>query len=132
MKTTGGLTSRRSPKTLRSLTLPARQDKIQLVMHSIRLRGSWTITSLASATQHQRKFGRPRTLDANERLWLVCNHIPGSAEVAVNGEVVATVAAPGPVAADITSLLQPRNTVVFTVSSADPLGEVLLEVRFAV
>ena len=101
-------------------------------MHSIRLRGSWVVTQLASATQHQRNFGRPRTLDANERLWLVCDHIPGTAEVAVNGEVVATILTPGPVAADITKFLQPRNTVVFTVSSGDPLGEVVLEVRFVV
>ena len=42
---------------------------------------------------------------------------------------MAEVTAPGPVAADITSLLRPRNEVVFLVTSEASLGAVALEVR---
>ena len=47
----------------------------------------------------------------------------------MNGEAVGTPDAPGPFATDITSLLQPRNEVVFAVTSDAPLGAVVLEVR---
>ena len=98
-------------------------------MHTIRLRGAWETGEAAGRTTHARKFGRPRTLDPGERLWLVCAHVPGPAEVSVNGMVIGSVPLAGPFAIDITDHLQPRNAVVFAVSSAEPLGEVILEVR---
>src|SRR5262245_31432103 len=99
-------------------------------MHTIRLRGAWGVTSDArSRTQHTRNFGRPRTLDADERLWLVCAHVPGAGEVFVNGEIVGTLTSAGPFAVDITGRLLPRNTVAFVVASAEALGEVVLEIR---
>ena len=98
-------------------------------MHTIRLGPPWEVTPVAGATQHSRKFGRPRTLDANERLWIVCAHLPPAARVLVNSQLVGMVSTAGPFAADITELLQPRNTVVLLVESADALGEVALEVR---
>ena len=94
-------------------------------MHSIRLGPPWQITG----TRHARKFGRPRSLDAHEQVWLVCEHVPGPSEVRVNGNVVGTSDAPGPFAADITSHLQPRNEVVFAVASDGALGSVALEIR---
>lgn len=97
--------------------------------HSIRLGPPWQITTYDTGARHTRKFGRPRTLDANERLWLVCEHIPGTAEVRVNDTPVAPSAAVGVFAADITSLLLPRNEVVFVVASGAPLGAVVLEIR---
>jgi hypothetical protein len=98
-------------------------------MHTIRLGPPWQTTATDAGTRHARKFGHPRTLDANERLWLVCEHLPGPAEIRVNGTAVGTPDAPGPFAADITSLLQPRNEVVLAVASNGPLGPVALEVR---
>jgi hypothetical protein len=98
-------------------------------MHTIRLGPPWQLTAVAGTTRHARKFGRPRTLDAAERLWLVCEHVPGPAEVRVNDTPVAAPDAPGPFAADITSLLRPRNEVIFAVASEEPLGAVALEVR---
>ncbi|AMV22944.1 hypothetical protein VT84_00940 [Gemmata sp. SH-PL17] len=97
-------------------------------MHTIRLGPPWDVASTPSGTRHTRKFGRPRTLDANERVWLVCAQVPGAVEVRVNGTAVAT---PDPFAVDITSLLLPRNEVAFTVASEAPIGAVVLEIRSA-
>jgi hypothetical protein len=98
-------------------------------LHSIRLGPPWQTTATEAGTRHARKFGRPRTLDANERMWIACEHVPGAVEVRVNGSAVGTSDASGPFAADITSHLQPRNEVVFAVASDGPLGPVVLEVR---
>ena len=97
--------------------------------HRIRLGPPWQLAATDGGTRHARKFGRPRTLDANERLWLVCERVPGAGEVRVNGTLVASPDAPGPLAADITPFLLPRNEVVFAVASDGPLGAVALEVR---
>lgn len=100
-------------------------------MHTIRLAAPWEIAATAGGTRHARKFGRPRTLDPAERLWLVCAHVPGAADVVLNGERIATLAAPGPLAVEITPFLRTRNEVAFEVASAGPLGAVALEVRAA-
>jgi hypothetical protein len=97
--------------------------------HTIRLRGFWEITSDGKLTTHGRNFGRPRTFGAEERVWLVCNLLPGPAEASVNGRVVGSITATGPFAADITDLVQHRNSVTFTVNSVQTLGEVMLEIR---
>lgn len=97
-------------------------------MHTIRLGPPWEVVPIAGGTRHARKFGRPRTLDAAERVWLVCEHVPGAAAVHLNGTAVGTPGAPGRFAADITSLLLPRNEVVFVVASELPLGAVALEI----
>jgi hypothetical protein len=89
------------------------------------------VTATGGGSRHARKFGRPRTLDAAERLWLVCDHLPGPAEVLVNGTAVGGAESAGPLAADITHLLQPRNEVVFALASDFPLGAITLEVRSA-
>jgi hypothetical protein len=98
-------------------------------MHSIRLGPPWQCTTTESGARHVRAFGRPRVLGANERLWLVCDHVPGAGDVRVNGASVGAPAAPGPFAADITALLRPRNEVAFAVGSDEPLGAVSLQVR---
>ena len=98
--------------------------------HRFRLSPPWQITPTGDGgARHARKFGRPRTLDASERLWLVCEHVPGAATVSVNGEPVAVLDTSGPVAVDVTHLLRPRNEVVIAVASDGPLGAVALEVR---
>ena len=98
-------------------------------MHRIRLGPPWQVTSEGGHTSHTRNFGRPRTLDANERLWLVCERLPGAVEVQVNGVLVGTLANAGPFAADMTHLLHTRNRVVVVSAAVEPLGEVWLEVR---
>lgn len=97
--------------------------------HIIHLRGAWEITSSVDVTRHSRNFGRPRTLDENECVWLLCQSIPGPVEVYLNGQLLAGNHEAGLFAADITDLLQPRNTILFAVTSSEPLGEVSLEIR---
>ena len=86
--------------------------------HRIRLGPPWVASP--DGTLHTRRFGRPRTLDAGERVWLVCHFPP--ADVSVNGQPVDAVA-------DITDLLQPRNEVVVRLANGTQLGDVALEIR---
>ena len=99
-------------------------------MHTIRLRDFWETSSDGTRTVHARKFGRPR-LAAAERVWVVCESVPGPAEVTVNGRPAGATTAAGPFAADITDLLSPRSTLAFAVTSGGPLGAVAIEIRAA-
>src|SRR5207248_9938702 len=96
--------------------------------HRIRLGPPWAVTAADGRTRHARKFGQPRLTDPAERVWVVCESVPGSAAVLVNGESVGTAEPGRPFAADVTHLLKPRNDLVIEVASADPLGEVALEI----
>jgi hypothetical protein len=87
------------------------------------------MSTVGKRTRHSRRFGRPRTLDPGERVWLVCTRVPGPAEVLLNATPLATLPAAGPFAADVTDALAARNEVAFVVGSDEPLGEVSLEVR---
>lgn len=98
-------------------------------MHTIRLRGFWEISTDGTRTCHTRKFGRPRTLDSDERVWLVCESVPGPAEVSVNGQQVGMLSQTNSFEADITDTLRERNAVMFAVVSNEPLGELVLEIR---
>jgi hypothetical protein len=100
-----------------------------LTTHTIRLGPPWEVVAEAGRTRHTRNFGQPRTLDPGERVWLVCESIPGPAEVAVNGTIVGTTEAPGAFAIEITGRLRPRNKLVVAVASGEPLGAVALEIR---
>jgi hypothetical protein len=97
--------------------------------HRIRLGPPWETTADGGRNQHVRKFGRPRTIDPHERVWLVCGSLPGPAEVFVNGQRVGASEVPGPFAADVTHLLNPRNEVVIVSPSADPPADVALDIR---
>ncbi|MGL6097842.1 MAG: hypothetical protein ACRC7O_18830 [Fimbriiglobus sp.] len=100
--------------------------------HRIRLRGFWEVTPLPDGrARHRRAFGRPRTLDPGERAWLVCDAVPGSTVVSVNGDAIGT-GDGGAFAADVTDRLNPRNDVVFATPAGAELGEVALEIRAAV
>ena len=90
-------------------------------IHTIRLGEPWERTLLMDGrTRHRRRFGRPRTLDADERLWLVCDQ-PRS--VTVNGTELDTAER-----FDITGLLQSRNELVIDMRADEPLGAITLEV----
>jgi hypothetical protein len=97
--------------------------------HIIRLRGGWESIPSEDRVHHSRNFGRPRTLDAHERVWLICQNVPGPFEVYLNGQAIGGNREMGSFAADITDLLQTRNTILFAVTSSEPLGEVCIEIR---
>lgn len=104
---------------------------VPAVTHTIRLGPPWTVTPVGGGFRHARKFGRPRTLGADERVWLVCEHVPGGAEVHLNDTLVRALHEGGAFGSDVTARLAPRNEVVFTVASEQPLGAVRLEIRSA-
>jgi hypothetical protein len=97
--------------------------------HIIRIRGAWESIPSGDCTHHSRNFGRPRTLDAHERVWLICQNVPGPVEVYLNGQAIGENREMGSFAVDITDLLQTRNIVLFAVTSSEPLGEVSIEIR---
>ena len=97
--------------------------------HRIRLGPPWQVTSVGDRTRHVRRFGQPRTLEANEQVWLVCEPVAGPAELFVNGERIGAMQPAEPFAADITPLMKTRNEVVFDAASDAPLGAVALVIR---
>ena len=87
--------------------------------HRIRLGPPWVAS--ADGTRFSRRFGHPRTLDADESIWLACAFEPDA--VTVNGTAVAAVS-------DLTPLLQPRNEIVVQLAAGGIFpGEVTLEIR---
>jgi hypothetical protein len=108
--------------------LPLSTQHPALSTHRIRLGPPWEVTPDGVRTRHARNFGRPRTLDPGERVWLVCEGLPATTEVTLNGVAVGQAPA-GAFVADITDYLRPRNTVVFAVAGGGALGSVALEMR---
>jgi hypothetical protein len=98
-------------------------------VHRIRLGSPWEVAFEGERTRHKRNFGRPRTLDSGDRVWLVCERIPGAADVTVNGELIGTTPTAGPFVADVTARLLARNVVIVSVISGEPLAGVALEIR---
>ena len=96
--------------------------------HRIRLGPPWEVATVGDRTRHIRKFGRPRTLDATERVWVLCDAAPVGTALFVNDVRVAT-AEGGPFAAEITLLLQPRNALLLDSPTSALLGEIALEIR---
>jgi hypothetical protein len=87
----------------------------------MRLRGFWVATPLSDGrTQFARSFGRPRTLDADERLWVVFEVI---GEVSVNGTGLGVGQE-----FDLTPHLLPRNRLEIILPSGT-LDQANLEVR---
>lgn len=93
--------------------------------HSIRLGPPWEVSAAGGRVTHRRKFGRPRSLDPGERVWLICDAVPGPAAVSLNGEPLGEAA--GPFSADITDLMRPRNDLTIDAATG-PLGGVRLEI----
>lgn len=97
--------------------------------HRIRLGPPWVVTPADDGrTRRARHFGRPRTLDPGECVWLMCGSLPAGSDVRVNGDSVGATDGEH-FAADITHLLKPRNELVIHATTPDPLGEVALEIR---
>lgn len=98
--------------------------------HRIRLAGFWQMTPIsADRVRHERRFGRPRTLDPLESVWVVGVGVPGPAELSVNGETVGRMEAGQSFAFDMTTRLTPRNTLAIDTDADIPLGEVHIEIR---
>jgi hypothetical protein len=82
----------------------------------------------------RRRFGYPGRIDANERVWLTFAGFSQRADIALNGlSLGSKTQQEGPCEFDVTALLQARNELLVTVTSAAGenglWGEVALEVR---
>jgi hypothetical protein len=101
-------------------------------IHRIRLQGAWRIERAEDGSAvFERSFGSPRTLDAGETVWLVCDRVPGNGKVLVNGEVIGEAIAGSAFEGEVTGVMRTRNSVRFElVGVADgESGEVGLEFR---
>jgi len=98
-------------------------------MHIIHLRSAWEIASSEGRFQHSRNFGRPGNLETHERVWLVCQNLPGPSRIDLNGKDIGGNLEKGPFSVDITDSLQHRNRILVSLAGQEPLGEVWLEIR---
>ena len=101
-------------------------------MHTIRLSGGWAVTSSGGMTRYARRFGRPRTLDPNESVWVTVRDASGPGTVAVNGRPIGEIVDPSvPFAAEIRSLLQDRNELFLELRTSDDRAphDVTMEIR---
>ncbi len=90
--------------------------------HRIRLAGFWTATPTADGrVEHARSFGKPRTNDPTETLWVVT---ATSGEVCVNGTFLGDGNE-----VQIGVELQPRNQLAILTTAGDLLGDVAIEIR---
>ncbi len=124
--------------------------------HRIRLRGPWEADPIdppapsrrvtlparfsdfglegCRSVKFRRRFGRPRQLDAEERVWLIGDGLTGRADFRLNGQVLGVHAGSAePFAFPVTELLLERNELLIHITAHDPdsglWGDVALEIR---
>jgi hypothetical protein len=81
-----------------------------------------------------RRFGRPRQIDAHERVWLTIAAADGIISVRLNGRLIGPPTTDGSFEAPVTHLLEARNLLTVEVAAGPDgglVGEVVLEVRCA-
>ena len=99
------------------------------MVHRIRLGPPWQVATLEDGrSRHARRFGRPRTIDSTETVWLVVESLPLGGEVFLN-EVPLEIT--DPFAVEISRLLNPRNEVAIHMPANASMGAVALEIRTA-
>lgn len=98
--------------------------------HRIRLAGFWEAIPLPDGqVRHSRRFGRPRTSDPMETVWVAGDPSLGPIDVTVNGEPVGRAEAGRSFAFEVTTRLAPRNVLAIVTGAGAPLGEVYVEIR---
>jgi len=90
--------------------------------HRIRLGPPWELeTPEGGRERHLRRFGRPRTLDATERVILTAD-LPEGSEVFLNGE-------PIELGTDLAARLLPRNELAIATPAGTVPANVALEIH---
>jgi hypothetical protein len=92
------------------------------------------LAGFAGKVRLRRRFGLPRRLDANERVWLTFAGADSVMSICLNGQFLGEHSqASGPFEFPITELLRDRNELVAEIESRDDSGslwgEVALEIR---
>ncbi|HEY2783829.1 MAG TPA: GNAT family N-acetyltransferase [Fimbriiglobus sp.] len=102
-------------------------------MHTIRLRGGWTVAEPSPGiARHTRRFGRPRTLAPNETVWLTIPNPPGPGGVFINDKPVGVIdLTTARFAVEIRAKLLERNILQLDLQAPPdrPTGDVALEIR---
>ncbi len=89
-----------------------------MTTHTIRLNHFWIATVLSTGRMRfTRSFGKPRTLDANETVWIVASSSPGTGTATLNGTWLGDFEANMPFALEITNLLLNRNEVCLEIDT---------------
>jgi beta-galactosidase/beta-glucuronidase len=75
--------------------------------------GDWTDllgANFLGRVRYSRAFNCPTNLDSGERVWLVCDGVDGTADFALNGTPIFTLAGPDQAAScNVTTHLRPHN-----------------------
>ena len=103
-----------------------------MTTHTIRLNRFWISTALPTGRiRFTRSFGKPRTLDANETVWIVARSSPGTGTATLNGTWLGSFEAKVPFALEITGLLLNRNEVCLEIVADGELAieGIVLEIR---
>jgi hypothetical protein len=97
--------------------------------HRIRLRGPWRTEPGTNGVRCVRRFGYPGRIDDYERVWIVFEHVGGSADVTLNGTNLGRNEQGGSFAFDVTRLLTARNELALEIDAYAERGEAALEIR---
>ena len=103
-----------------------------MTTHTIRLKDFWISTVRPTGRMRfTRSFGKPRTLDANETVWIVASSSPGTGTATLNGTWLGNFEANVPFALEITDLLLNRNEVCLEIVAEKELAidGIVLEIR---
>lgn len=103
-----------------------------MTTHTIRLKHFWISTVLPTGrVRFTRSFGKPRTLDANETVWIVASSSPGTGTATLNGTCLGNFEANVPFAFEISGLLSNRNEVCLEIVTTVELAieDIVLEFR---
>lgn len=100
--------------------------------------GDWTAAlgdDFRGRVRYTRRFNCPTNLDASERVWLVCDGVAGTAQIALNGQPIFALKASGRAGScDVTPHLLPHNALTVEVSAppGGPAGGITGEVRLEI
>lgn len=100
----------------RDPNLKTRDSKLATPLHTIRLRHPWQCETTSDAIVWSRKFNWPAEPDERERLRLVAEGLPTSAQWTLNGQPIAF---QPPTTCDITDLIAIHNRLLITIAASE-------------
>jgi hypothetical protein len=117
----------------------ADRESPQMSTSRVRMPASWldAFGAVAGTVLLRRRFGRPSNLEARERVHITLDRVVGAADVAVNGELVASVTpSEEPQSLDVTDQLEVSNELSIRLTydgreaadSDPPLASVAIEI----
>ena len=111
--------------------LATRNSKLETPLHTIRLRHPWQCETNSDVIVWSRKFNWPAEPDESERVRLVAEGLPTSAQWTLNGQPITP---NSPTTHDITDLIAIHNRLLITIAApeGDPPERFPYEVRLEI